>query len=84
MNTFDEPEDGSYILVAIRSGVQVFHREDHVSVGVGRSELKQRHWHSVGPTRISRTWPLSWQELTELGDIAYVGCFVDRSGKGES
>lgn len=50
------------------------------SPGFSRGEERQLPVGSV-PIATSGEPPRSWQELTELGDIAYVGAFVDRSGK---
>lgn len=85
MTVLGEPEDGSYVLVVPfdppDAKPEVYRRQNHTAMA---SELGNRHWVS---TTVPLRYPKSWQELTDLGEIAYVGKLVDHSrfpiAKGE-
>jgi len=69
-----EPEDGAYVAVQVDGPfVDLFHRDAAFAVKLTHRE--GAHW--VGCHGEIQT--LTWAELTELGPIAYVGQFVDRT-----
>jgi len=73
MNDTHEPEDGGY--VAVRTDdpfVDLFRRDDAFAEKLTRR--KAAHWIGCHGDVDTKTW----QELTELGEIAYVGEFADR------
>lgn len=77
MTNLDEPENGSYVAAKGGVFVELYQRDDefgprHSGRGSAARWIPQ---HGDGDV-------VTWQELAELGDVAYVGAFVDRSGKG--
>lgn len=72
MSDLNEPEDGSYVAVRVRSGVQVMHRDDVVA------NHPSRRWMTITAQGLVQKWAMSWTEVCALGPVAYVGAFVDR------
>lgn len=75
MNAIDEPENGSYVCVYPddEDGTwPIYRRLDYMAAANG---LGDAHWFScTDNAEVARTWDY----LTRLGDIAYVGAFVNR------
>jgi len=74
MSHLDEPADGGYVAVRpATSSPAIYRRLDGRALDLGHGAA---HWFCrSNPERP----PLTWRELTELGDLAHVE-FVDRSG----
>ena len=74
MSGLDEPADGGYTLVQYRDreGFGVYRRRDDWA---GNNGLGEAHWFNRsdphGPA-------LTWVGVTDLGEVAYVGEFIDR------
>lgn len=75
MTATAEPANNEWVAVQLRTGpvaVRVFQRLDH-------AEMDGRRWWMDGfPGGVGAT-ACTWPELCELGPIAYVGAFVDRT-----
>jgi hypothetical protein len=69
-----EPEDGAYVAVK-RVVVALYYRHDN---NWAAQTEPSRRWM---PERGDGRQPLAWAELCELGDVAYVGAFIDRASK---
>lgn len=78
MTTIDEPENGSYVAVRLPHTVWMFRRDDQYAIA---EEVPDRRWIMVTLVRsdFEDGSDRTWRELTEMGAIAYVGRFVDRS-----
>jgi hypothetical protein len=74
MTNPDEPADGSYVAVQYRrpEGFGVYRRLDEFAE---HNCLGEAHWFN----RNNMNEPaLTWIGVTDLGEVAYVGQFVDR------
>jgi hypothetical protein len=75
VTAIDEPENGSYVCVypEDEDGTwPIYQRLDRMAAA---NALGDAHWFSrTDNTEAARTW----EHLIELGDIAYVGAFVQR------
>jgi hypothetical protein len=76
----DEPEDGSYVAVLTCDDVWPYRRNDDLAARL----TPARRWILQTPGEVADfapDWSMSWPELCTVGPVAYVGAFVDRSGK---
>lgn len=76
----DEPEDGSYAAVLTGDDVWPYRRNDDLAARLST----ERRWTLQAPAEVADfapEWSMSWPELCAVGPVAYVGQFVDRSGK---
>jgi hypothetical protein len=72
----DEPENGSYVCVYPDDEDQVWPIYQRLDRSAEVNDRGDAHWFSkTNMNEPARTW----EYLTGLGDIAYVGKFVDRS-----
>lgn len=76
MTSTDEPEDGAYVAVKEGNFADLYQRNDDFGPRHSGRGVEARWIPQYGAGDIA-----TWQELTEVGNIAYVGAFVDRSGK---
>lgn len=68
----DEPDEGAYVVVLDDNFADLFKRDDAFAAKLdGRPDAR---WVGQHGDITAKTW----QELTEMGPIAYVGVFVQR------
>jgi hypothetical protein len=76
-----EPENGERVAIDTLNDIRIYKRLDDLSPTAGQPE--RRWWLVSRPTKGDGAYARTWQELTEMGAIAYVGQFVKRSARTE-